>query len=162
VNEAPKRRWLRFSLRALFVFVTVLACWLGYEVNWIRHRRELDAKHRALASEFIDRLAMRSSGKLILDLHEPAWLTRFQLWLFRENPRHTLTLIFIVEDDGTSLSGGQLAEVELAKRLFPEAVIDWDVLRSDASIQREETLDRMQTELRRLDPLGFPERAVSK
>jgi hypothetical protein len=161
MNRAPKRRWLRFSLRALFVFVTALACGLGYEVSWIRQRRELDARHRALASELIDRLAMRSSGKLIL-LHEPDWITKFQLWLFRETPRHTLTLIFIVDDEEASLSGGQLAEVELARRLFPEAVIDWDVLRSDASIRREKTLDWMQSELRRLDPLGFPERAVSK
>ncbi len=37
------RRWFRFSLRTLFVAMTLLAClacWLGYELNWIRQRQE--------------------------------------------------------------------------------------------------------------------------
>ena len=38
---APNRRWFRFSLRTLFVVVTLLACWLGYEINWIRQRHAL-------------------------------------------------------------------------------------------------------------------------
>jgi len=39
---APRRRWFRFafSLRTLFVVVTVFGCWLGYQLNWIRQRRE--------------------------------------------------------------------------------------------------------------------------
>ncbi len=41
--EEPNRRWFRFafSLRTLFVVVTVLGCWLGYQVNWIRERHSL-------------------------------------------------------------------------------------------------------------------------
>lgn len=35
----PKRRW-SYSLRTLFVVVTVFACWLGYELNWIRQRQQ--------------------------------------------------------------------------------------------------------------------------
>jgi len=38
-DHAPKRRWFRFSLRTLFVVVTVFACWLGYEMYWIRQRQ---------------------------------------------------------------------------------------------------------------------------
>ena len=38
MTPAPKRRWFRFSLRTLFVVMTVFACWLGYEINWIRQR----------------------------------------------------------------------------------------------------------------------------
>jgi hypothetical protein len=30
MTPARKRRWLRFSLRTLFVVVTVLACWIGW------------------------------------------------------------------------------------------------------------------------------------
>jgi hypothetical protein len=37
---APRRRWFAFSLRALFVVVTVFGCWLGYQLNWIRERHE--------------------------------------------------------------------------------------------------------------------------
>ena len=34
-------RWPRFSLRMLFVAVTALACWLGYEMSWIVQRRAM-------------------------------------------------------------------------------------------------------------------------
>jgi len=37
----PPRRWFRFSLRTMFVVVTVFAVWLGYQVNWIRERKKL-------------------------------------------------------------------------------------------------------------------------
>ncbi len=40
MTPTPNRRWLRYSLETLFVAVTVLACWLGYELNWIHQRRE--------------------------------------------------------------------------------------------------------------------------
>jgi hypothetical protein len=33
-----KRHWLRFSLRTLFVLVTVIACWLGWQVHVVQHR----------------------------------------------------------------------------------------------------------------------------
>jgi hypothetical protein len=42
MNETkPKRRWFRFSLRTLFVAVTALACWLGWQVNIVRQRRAI-------------------------------------------------------------------------------------------------------------------------
>jgi hypothetical protein len=34
------RRWFRYSLRMLFVVVTVLGVWLGVQVKWIRDRHE--------------------------------------------------------------------------------------------------------------------------
>ena len=37
---ALKRRWLRYSLRTLFVVVTVVAIWLGLELKFIRERRD--------------------------------------------------------------------------------------------------------------------------
>ena len=40
----PRRRWFRFSLRTLFVVVTVLGCWLGYQLNWIRERHAVLAR----------------------------------------------------------------------------------------------------------------------
>ena len=39
MNQAPKRRWFRFSLWTLFVVVTVFGCWLGYELNRNRQRQ---------------------------------------------------------------------------------------------------------------------------
>jgi hypothetical protein len=38
---APRRRWFAFSLRTPFVLVTVLACWIGYQLHWIRQRHKL-------------------------------------------------------------------------------------------------------------------------
>ena len=40
MTSFPKRRRPRFSLRTLFAVVTLFGCWLGYELNWIRQRRE--------------------------------------------------------------------------------------------------------------------------
>jgi len=37
-DPVPKRRWLRFGLRTLFVVMTVFGCWMGYSVNWISQR----------------------------------------------------------------------------------------------------------------------------
>ena len=39
----PKRHWFRFSLRTLFVLVTIIgvaAGWVAYQLNWIRQRHE--------------------------------------------------------------------------------------------------------------------------
>jgi hypothetical protein len=42
MDEASKlhRRWLTFSLRGLFVAVTLLCVWLAVHVKWIRDRHE--------------------------------------------------------------------------------------------------------------------------
>jgi hypothetical protein len=39
VPFAPKRRWFAFSLRTLFVVVTVAACWLGWNVHVVKQRQ---------------------------------------------------------------------------------------------------------------------------
>jgi hypothetical protein len=44
----PKRRWFRFSLRTLFVLVTVVgvvAGWVAYQLNWIRQRHIFFSKY---------------------------------------------------------------------------------------------------------------------
>ncbi len=43
MTPTPNRRWLRFSLRTLFVVVTVLACWLGWQLFVIRDRQAVKA-----------------------------------------------------------------------------------------------------------------------
>jgi hypothetical protein len=37
----PKRRRFTFSLRTLFVVVTLIACWLGWQVHVVQHRKAM-------------------------------------------------------------------------------------------------------------------------
>lgn len=41
MTPAPKRRWFRFSLATLFVVVTLLGSWLGWNVRTVRQRRDM-------------------------------------------------------------------------------------------------------------------------
>ena len=43
MTTAPKSRWFRFSLRTLFVVVTVFGIWLGYYRNWMLQREDARA-----------------------------------------------------------------------------------------------------------------------
>lgn len=56
-NLPKPRRWFRFSLRTMFVLMTVLCAWMAYHLNWIRQRREtmewlnlLEQKHGLLGT----------------------------------------------------------------------------------------------------------------
>jgi hypothetical protein len=68
---APQRRWFRFSLRMLFVMVTVAATAAGcvsYQLNWIRERHAVLAKVRDSTSDSKDTaiqapLALRVFGE---------------------------------------------------------------------------------------------------
>lgn len=49
MTDKPPRRWFHFSLRTMFILMTLLCCWLGWELSIVRHRqatlRELQTKH---------------------------------------------------------------------------------------------------------------------
>jgi len=48
MNVAPRRRWFRFSLRSMFVAMTLLAClagWLGRNVKQVREREQMRSVH---------------------------------------------------------------------------------------------------------------------
>jgi len=56
-RETP-RRWFRFSLRTLFVVLTILGVWLGVQVKWIKDRHAakllLKGGERSCALEHFD------------------------------------------------------------------------------------------------------------
>jgi len=101
-SAAPPRRRFRFSLRTLFVLVTVLSVWLGVQMKWIRDR------HTALreARPFV-RFSPHTSGMFQVE-HAAPWSIR----IFGEQPVNTI----LVHAGG----GNDYSEDEL-KRLFPEA-----------------------------------------
>jgi hypothetical protein len=41
MQEKPKRRWLRFSIRTLLIVLTIVCLWLGWQVNTVWQRRGL-------------------------------------------------------------------------------------------------------------------------
>jgi hypothetical protein len=51
MTTTPKRRWFAYSLRTLFVVVTVFGCALGWQLNWIHQRHELLATGSVLIDE---------------------------------------------------------------------------------------------------------------
>ena len=41
MTPAPKRRWIRFSLRGLLVLVTIVGVWLGLQAQQVAHRAQI-------------------------------------------------------------------------------------------------------------------------
>jgi hypothetical protein len=104
-HTKPRRRWFRFSLRALVLVVTIVACWFGYYSNWASERRS--------AKVWID------AHKANTFWHGPAaraGLFPWQLRLFGELP---VDLIWTeIRDEAPA---DYLQQTERIRRLFPEA-----------------------------------------
>ena len=62
-SEKPRRRWFRprFSLTTLLVVVTVICCWLGYQVNKAERQRRQVAQIRAAGGLVTYRLDRNAS-----------------------------------------------------------------------------------------------------
>ena len=116
MTPAPKRRWFRFSLRTLFVVVTICACWLGYEFNWIRQRRAfLDDQQRHWIVD---------GPRRFVPFYGSA-RAPFPLWLFGEDGVRTLHVVVV---DGSTAPPNlahqdRYPETRQAMRLFPEAML---------------------------------------
>ena len=44
MTDKPTRRWFRFGLRTLFVVMTLVAVWLGWQASIVRERNALIAE----------------------------------------------------------------------------------------------------------------------
>ena len=73
LGPVHKRRWFQFSIRTMFVLVTVLTVlgyWLGYQLNWIHER------HNARVGTGIGKAAIRQpdgSTKWIVLTPDAPW-----------------------------------------------------------------------------------------
>jgi hypothetical protein len=127
MTPAPKRRWFRYSLRMLFVLVTVVCCWLGYELNWIRQRHAFLAKQRVVFEQ-TPTLGFPGTSEPV----QGATRAPDLLSLFGESGVSVLLLqIFVENYDGAD--SDRYDEVRLAKQLFPEAQVSWLVFNAPAS-----------------------------
>ncbi len=95
---APKRRWFRFSLRTLFVVVTVFGIWLGYELNWIRERHAIIERCTGVNPTF--------PGRPPVYISNPSPAAPGMLWIFGERGYCLLTLGFYADDPQRPLTCG--------------------------------------------------------
>jgi len=51
MTSEPKRRWFSFSLRTMFVVVTLFGCWLGNELHRVRDRRAMAKEIERMGGE---------------------------------------------------------------------------------------------------------------
>jgi hypothetical protein len=50
MDATPKRRWYQFSVRSLFVVITLFGIWLGWQLYWFKTRRDwLEAQNYVAA-----------------------------------------------------------------------------------------------------------------
>lgn len=107
-TAVSKRRWLRFSLRTMFVLVTAVALWLGWELSMVRARRAALVELRNdpavqvfTAAEFESPLEPPDGAAALSQLR--ILLGDRSVAVIRFDPGH------------------QQAEVDRAHELFPEA-----------------------------------------
>jgi hypothetical protein len=89
------RRWFQFSLRTMFVVVTLVSiplAWVGYSLNWKRQRQEALRTHAVFVDPYSAEFTQAPTG----------------LWLFEDHGWKVLMLI------------DNVREQEM-RRLFPES-----------------------------------------
>lgn len=106
---SPRHRWFQYSLRTLFVMVTLAAVFVAYHVNWIQQRHEF----------------LRSNP-----IPEPLWgrgegLAPGLLGMFGESEYHTVWVAVALSSERPVgvLSESDEREIRRAQRLFPEAEV---------------------------------------
>lgn len=122
----PRRRWFRYSLRTMFVVVTVLAMilsWVAYSLNWIRQRHALLSERKTPYTKHAD----------FNPYDRTMWLPGFTctapgfLWIFGETGFESLGLGITVDHDQYEdyEKCVRMAEPDLtrARLLFPEAEV---------------------------------------
>ena len=119
LSVSPKRRWFRFSLRTLFLVVTVFCLWLGWQASVVRERKSL---LRSLENDphlLFDPLHTSfGPGKMVL--------TFGTLTNHRDGPYVPWFRRMLGDDNVTSLGlPSEMTEEDLRrfKIAFPEAVI---------------------------------------
>ena len=61
MTAPSKRRWFRFSLRTMFVVVTVIGVYIGWQLKIVRERKDLLAELKSIASDKYIYVGLESS-----------------------------------------------------------------------------------------------------
>jgi len=133
MTSASLRRWLASSLRMLFVVVTVFGCllgWLAYDLNWIRERHALLTRHDAMLDVLKRRLAAAENVQIgdRFSVGHPTSTAPAQLCILGEAAITDIDFAFFAVNGQSVPSELEWCEVELARRLFPDAQIEWRLL----------------------------------
>jgi hypothetical protein len=116
MSDAPKRRRFRYSLRTLFVVVTVLGCWLGYQLHRIGERRQFLAQpHVSYGYEDDENPFSDTDPPITADA---PWSLR----IFGERGVAVVNLIFD-SDEPRRPTTEEEAQGIVARKLFPEAKV---------------------------------------
>jgi hypothetical protein len=107
---APCRRWFRFSLRTLFVVVTVLACWLGWQVNVVAQRRTAIRAAQPDAALFV---------------FDDSSLPSATVAYFGNRPGIPLVRRWMGDSRVVFVAAYREQDVPEFERLFPEAEVRW-------------------------------------
>jgi len=113
--ETPNRRsWFRFafSLRTMFVLVTLFACWLGYEVKFVQDRKAWMRANSALIRPSEPTLVGATTGMYIYSEGTPGSVRFWRRWL---GDAPVSSIVFPESWINNNESHDRV------KRLFPEA-----------------------------------------
>ena len=113
----PKRRWIRFSLRTMFVLVTVLCVWLGNQASSVRQRKQLLSKLDSVVNGLPTYKTVNRNGQQFVlngDFATPADLRLS--WIRRVFGDQFIPCICLPE----SMSPEEVGEFKSA---FPESII---------------------------------------
>lgn len=126
------RQWLRFSLRSVFVLITALCVFLGYEFEWIRRRRRLlDERFLPILQfERNDWVASAKGQIQYLDMSEQLLRKKAPpfLWLFGEVGYGEISVLITYGPDVKDtlpypITTAAHPVISRAQSLFPEAEI---------------------------------------
>lgn len=119
-DPKPRSRWWRFSLRTMFIVVTLLCCWLGWESSIVRNRqsvlkemRSSSAVHFVTAEEWKGRFPLPMSVSPGPSAPRAASIPVTRAWLGDVAIQEIWYAPYL-----TSLSDAELSRL---RRTFPEA-----------------------------------------
>ena len=112
MSEEPKCSRFRITLRTLFVVLAIFGIWIGYEVHWLRNRREVTSQSDAWPVDPATATGVRPKAPGMLSY-------------LGENGYGLVEITFKrpTAEGSSTISPEEQAEIERVRRLFPEATV---------------------------------------